>query len=59
MNDCTADASMHNNAWLSDLIILEGKYYLADAGFGMCNSLLILYQGVQYHLAEWGHANVR
>jgi len=35
MDSCTADASMYNDAWLSDLGIPEGKYYLADAGFGM------------------------
>jgi hypothetical protein len=56
---CAADASMYNDARLSDLAIPEGKYYLADAGFGMCDSLLIPYRGVHYHLAEWGRASVR
>jgi hypothetical protein len=56
---CAADASMYNDARLSDLTIPEGKYYLADAGFGMCDSLLIPYRGVRYHLAEWGRASVR
>jgi hypothetical protein len=55
---CTADASMFNEARLSDFHIPEGKYYLADAGFGMCNALLIPYRGIRYHLAEWGRANV-
>lgn len=59
MDGCTADGSMYNDALLSDLTIPEGKYYLADVGFGMCNSLLIPYQGVWYHLAEWGCAGVR
>lgn len=59
MDGCTADASMYNDARLSDLTIPADKYYLADAGFGMCDSLLIPYRGVRYHLAEWGRANVR
>lgn len=42
---CTADSSMYNDAWLSDLAFPEGKYYLANAGFRMCDFLLILYQG--------------
>jgi hypothetical protein len=34
-----ADASIYNDARLQDLYIPEGKYYLADAGFGICNAL--------------------
>lgn len=56
---CAADASMYNDARLTDFTIPEGKYYLADAGFGMCDSLLVPYRGVCYHLAEWGRASVR
>lgn len=59
MDGCTADASMYNDARLTDLKIPEGKYYLADAGFGICDSLLVPYRGVRYHLAEWGRASVR
>ena len=40
-------------------MVPEGKYYLADAGFGACDQLLLPYRGVRYHLAEWGRANVR
>lgn len=54
-----ADALIYNDARLSDLTVIPGKYYLADAGFGMCSALLIPYRGVRYHLAEWGRANVR
>ena len=54
-----ADATMYHNACLTDLPISEGKYYLADAGFGVCDALLVPYQGVHYHLAEWGHAGIR
>jgi hypothetical protein len=34
-----ADAKAH------DFIILPGKYYLADAGFSVCDELLTLYHG--------------
>lgn len=59
MDGCTADASMYNDAHLTDLKIPVGKYYLADAGFGICDSLLVPFRGVRYHLAEWGRASVR
>jgi len=59
MDSCVADASMYNDACLTDLKIPEGKYYLADAGFGICDSLLVPCHGVHYHLAEWGCASVR
>lgn len=39
------------------LCIPEGYYYLADAGFGSCDTLLTLYQGVRYHLREWAQGN--
>jgi len=44
---------------ISDLTIPPGKFYLADAGFGVCDSLLVPFCGVCYHLAEWGHADAR
>jgi hypothetical protein len=37
----------------------EGKYYLANTGFGSCDAALVPYRGEQYHLAEWGRADVR
>ena len=39
--------------------IPEGKYYLADAGFGSCDALLVAYHGVHYHLREWSVAKDR
>lgn len=54
-----ADAYMYEQARLVDLPIPKGKYYLADAGFGICDALLVPYRGVRYHLAEWGRAAVR
>ena len=41
------------------LLLLEGKYLLGDAGFSASPKLLTPYQGVRYHLAEWGRAHLR
>jgi hypothetical protein len=54
-----ANARVYKDAHSKDLHIPDGKYYLAHAGFPACQQLLIPYCGVQYHLAEWGHAGVR
>ena len=37
-----ADATMYSQSCLVDLCIPQGKFYLADAGFGVCDSLLVL-----------------
>ena len=44
---------MFHDARFTNLPVLLGKYYLADAGFPICEMLLIPYRGVHYHLAEW------
>jgi hypothetical protein len=36
-----ADATMYAHSRLSDLTIPPGKFYLAEAGFGICDSLLV------------------
>jgi hypothetical protein len=54
-----ADSTMYNDARLTDLMIPAGQYYLADAGFPSCASLLVPYRGVRYHLAEWGRGDLR
>jgi hypothetical protein len=54
-----ADVTMYTHSRLSDLTIPPGKFYLADAGFGICDTLLVPYRGVHYHLAEWGQADIR
>ena len=36
-----ADSTMFYDACVTDLQIPQGKYYLADAGFPMCNALVI------------------
>jgi len=46
-----ADATLFHNARHIDLSIPEGKYYLANAGFSVCDHLLVPYCGVCYHLA--------
>lgn len=56
---CAADATMYGKARLKDFPIPPGKSYLADAGFGICDALLVPYWSVRYHLAEWGRANQR
>ena len=53
-----ADGALFSNSHFTDLAIPEGKFYLANAGFGACDSLLVPHWGVHYHLAEWGWANV-
>ena len=50
---------MFMHARLMDFMIPQGKYYLADAGFAACDTLLVPYRGIRYHLAEWGRAGVR
>ena len=53
-----SDSTMFHDVHFTDLPMLPGKYYLADAGFPICKTLLIPYRGVRYHLAEWGHARL-
>ena len=56
---CATDARVFENARSRDLLIPEGKYFLADAGYPLCDQLLVPYRGVRYHLSEWGRAGVR
>ena len=46
------DAHIWKDACSKNLVIPNGKYYLADAGYPSCEELLIPYQNVCYHLAE-------
>lgn len=54
-----ADAQVFDNARRTDFIIPHGFFYLADAGFPLCDSLLVPYRGKRYHLREWGLASIR
>jgi hypothetical protein len=48
-----ADALIYHDARRSNFKIPPGRYYLADAGFGLSDELIVPYRGVRYHLAEW------
>ena len=54
-----ADSTMFYDAHIIDLHIQPGKFYLIDAGFPVCDALVIPKHGVCYHLAEWACANLR
>ena len=51
-----ANAALWATACTTDLHILEGKYILGDAGFGLSETTLVPYCGVHYHLKEWHQA---
>lgn len=48
----TADATIYSNSYMADLPIPAGKYYVAEAGFVLCDALLVSYHNVRYHFAE-------
>ena len=53
------DARIFDDACMHDFQVPAGKYYLADAGYPLCDKLLVPYRGVRYHLAEWDRASIR
>jgi len=53
----TADAIMFSQFCFTYLAIPDGKYYLANAGFGACDALLVPYYSICYHLAKWACAD--
>ncbi len=54
-----SDGGVFQDAQLHDLENPEGRYYLADAGYPICDALLVPYRGVQYHLREWEASGLR
>lgn len=48
-----ADSTVYNDAVAAGLVIPRGRMLLADAGFAICEALLVPYRGVRYHLREW------
>lgn len=48
-----ADGRVYLNAHMTDFSVPASKWYLADAGFPSCNTLLVPYRNQQYHLREW------
>ena len=57
--ESAADARIYDEAHHQDFVIEPGTYYLADAGFPLCDGLLVPYRGVHYHLKEWEQAGLR
>lgn len=58
------EGSAHDGKLLEDAIhknfpLLRGKFYLADAGFGLSKFFLTPYRGVRYHLKEFGEGTDR
>lgn len=53
------DALLYQSAQATTLLVIPGKYYLADAGFGECDALLVPYHGVCYHLKEWARGDTQ
>jgi DDE superfamily endonuclease len=51
-----ADGRVYEDARDHGLAIPPGSYYLADAGFPLCDGLLVPYRGTRYHLKEWARA---
>lgn len=54
-----SDGALWLDARGHDLRIKPGNYYLGDAGFLSCDSLLVPYRAVRYHLKEWARSDKR
>ena len=52
-----ADSHIFEYARCKDLGVPRNCYYLADAGFPICDALMTPYRGKRYHLKEWAHGN--
>lgn len=52
-----ADSRVFEYARRRDLHLPPGCYFLADAGFPLCDMLMTPYRGKRYHLKEWGRGN--
>jgi hypothetical protein len=53
------DGKVYNDALGKGLPLLEGKFYLGDAGYGLSHFCLTPYRGVRYHLKEWARRDLR
>lgn len=51
------DAQVWEAGLQEGLVIPDGYYYLADAGYPTSDYLLTPYCGVRYHLAKWSRSN--
>lgn len=53
------DATVADDALRKGFRIPHDKYFLADAGFPICDAFLVPYRGVRYHLRETAQASIR
>lgn len=53
------DRVLENALFNKDFCILDGKYYLADAGYHNINYLFCAYRSIWYHLKEQAIAGER
>ena len=53
------DAQIYQDMCSRYLHVLNGRYFLGDAGFSLCPEILIPYQRICYHLAEWCQVQLR
>jgi hypothetical protein len=53
------DTRVYEDARKTDFKVPRDRYYLADAGYGSSDALLVPYRGVRYHLKEWGRVDER
>jgi hypothetical protein len=54
-----SDSTIFHMARKTSFPIPNGKCYLADAGFPLCDNLLVPYRGVRYGLTESGSDETR
>jgi hypothetical protein len=54
-----SDSAIFAEARRLDFSIPPGCFYLGDAGFPLCDTVLVPYRGVRYHLREWMVAGLR
>ena len=53
----TADSWIFEYAHSQDLAVPQNCYYLADAGFPICDDLMRPYRRKHYHLKKWARGN--
>jgi len=54
-----ADSALWRDAVANDLEVPPDRYLLGDAGFASCDTLLVPYRSVRYHLREWRQGRTR
>lgn len=51
------DATLCSQAFGRSFRVPDGRYYVADSGFGSRNGIVIPFPGVRYHLQDWRDAD--